>query len=106
MTRSQLREELHSAQGVACGMPGCTNAWTDTAHIRGTGMGGAPSRNTVANVVGLCRSCHDTFDGRELAGRQFMLRRLMAEVVAYERAAYAKRYRVGHGGVHRAPAGF
>ncbi len=92
-SRAEAREQLHGLQGVACGMPGCTNAWTDTAHIQGAGMGGSPSRNAMANYVGLCRSCHDTFDGRELAGRQYMLRRLMGEVVAADRAAYARRHR-------------
>ncbi len=63
-TRAELREQLHGLQGLACGMPGCGNPWTDTAHIQGAGMGGVPSRNVAANVVGLCRSCHDIFDGR------------------------------------------
>lgn len=41
-------------------------------------MGGVPSlRDRPQLVVGLCRSCHDIFDGRTMSGRQRMLRELM-----------------------------
>ena len=68
-------------------MPTCVNDWTDVAHIQGSGMGGQPSTYMIENLVGLCRSCHDTFDGRELAGRQHMLRELMFVHVAAMREA-------------------
>ena len=72
-------------------MPSCVNEWTDPAHIHGSGMGGRISTYSIENMVGLCRGCHDTFDGRDLAGRQHMLRELMGEYVKTMREARAKR---------------
>ena len=31
----------------------------------------------ASNLVGLCHACHDVFDGRNMGGRQDMMRRLM-----------------------------
>ena len=86
----QLKEDLRAWQGLQCAMPSCVNEWTDAAHIQGSGSGGRISTYTIENMVGLCRSCHDTFDGRDLAGRQHMLRELMFVHVSAMREAKAK----------------
>ena len=31
----------------------------------------------AGNLVGLCRHCHDMFDGRDMQGRQRLMRLLM-----------------------------
>ncbi len=87
----RIKEDLWTWQGLQCGMPWCTNEWTDAAHIDGSGMGGRISTYEIENMVGLCRSCHDTFDGRDLAGRQHMLRQLLAAHVTCNRLRVAKR---------------
>jgi hypothetical protein len=40
-------------------------------------MGGQPSTYRASNLVGLCHHHHDVFDGRDMYGRQRMLRQLM-----------------------------
>ena len=87
----QLRQDLEGWQGYQCAMPWCTNPWSDPAHIDGSGMGGRPSTYNIENMAGLCRSCHDTFDGRDLAGRQYMLRQLLAAHVKVSRDAVTRR---------------
>lgn len=93
----RIKEDLRDLQGYQCAMPWCVNEWTDAAHIDGSGMGGRVSTYTSGNMVGLCRSCHDTFDGRDLQGRQYMLRRLLAAHVETERNAKAlRKIKEGH----------
>lgn len=87
----RTREDLDSWQGSRCAMPGCTDSWTDPAHIEGSGSGGRRSTYSIENMVGLCRYHHDVFDGRDLAGRQRMLRDLMREYVKHQRAETARR---------------
>lgn len=88
----ELRRQLLRVQGARCAMPACSEPWVDVAHIAGSGMGGRPSTYNLANVAGLCRSCHDTFDGRQMAGRQELLRRLLA---AYTQEVRRHRRAVG-----------
>ena len=74
-------------QGRSCLM--CSEPWTEKAHIWPSGMGGRPSMLRIDNLVGLCHGCHDVFDGRNMAGRQNMMRRLMEskrDLVASEMA--------------------
>ncbi len=91
----RLREDLNHWQGMLCAMPNCENAWVDVAHIHGSGMGGRISTYSIENVVGLCRPCHDTFDGRDLQGRQLMLRDLLSEWVRSSRAKVEKQRLAG-----------
>lgn len=83
--KAELRRRLALEQGPICAMPDCHQPWTDMAHIVPSGAGGRASTYTLDNVVGLSRTCHDIFDGRILAGRQHMMRMLMAEVVKHQR---------------------
>jgi 5-methylcytosine-specific restriction endonuclease McrA len=64
-------------QGLTCLIPGCDQPWTERAHIWPSGLGGQPSTYRPDNLVGLCKGCHDIFDGRDMHGRQRMLRLLM-----------------------------
>ena len=76
--RTDLNETIRARQGYECLIPGCHERWSEKAHIWGRRMGGVPSlRDNPDLVVGLCRSCHDIFDGRSMHGRQRMLRLLM-----------------------------
>jgi len=73
----QLTDAVLAAQGPGCIVPHCTSLWTQKAHIEGSGHGGRPSTYNPENLVGMCRPHHDIFDGRDMAGRQRMLRDLM-----------------------------
>ena len=75
------RDIILDRQGIRCVMPDCDELWSDAAHVEPSGLGGRPSTNVAENLVGLCRTCHDIFDGRRLQGRQHMLRVLMAALV-------------------------
>lgn len=92
----RIKEDLRAWQGYQCGMPSCINEWTDAAHIQGSGMGGRISTYSIENMVGLCRGCHDTFDGRDLQGRQAMLRDLLGEHVRSMRVRAATDRLTGH----------
>ncbi len=80
-TMAEIWLHIMVTQGSVCVIPGCDEPWTDPAHIDASGMGGRPSTNVEGNIVGMCRSCHDVFDGRVLQGRQHMLRVLLAALV-------------------------
>lgn len=84
-TMDALRIELFRVQGSICAIPSCREGWTDVAHIDGSGSGGRPSTYRIDNVAGLCRGCHDILDGRNLSGRQALLRELLRTVVNVER---------------------
>jgi len=70
---SALRDEVFARDG-SCRWPGCvlptTDAWgyehnpLEMAHLVHRGMGGSRERNTLANVVVLCRAHHALLDGR------------------------------------------
>lgn len=75
LTASHLDDTICARQGPHCLM--CDQPWTEKAHIWPSGMGGQPSMLRASNLVGLCHRCHDIFDGRDMAGRQNMMRRLM-----------------------------
>jgi 5-methylcytosine-specific restriction endonuclease McrA len=70
-------EAILARQGPLCLISDCGKPWTEKAHIWPSGMGGQPSTYRPDNLVGLCRYCHDVFDGRDMHGRQRMLRQLM-----------------------------
>ena len=77
MTEPSADADILTRQGPTCLIPGCGEAWSEKAHIWPSGMGGRPSMLAPGNRVGLCHGCHDIFDGRDMAGRQRMLRLLM-----------------------------
>lgn len=77
LTDLELTAAIVLRQGTECLVPGCSDPWTDRSHVEPSGMGGRPSLRNPENLVGLCRHHHDVFDGRELHGRQHMLRILM-----------------------------
>lgn len=64
MNRSDLRAEALERDG-GCVWPQCTGTEPlEMAHIRGIGMGGRPSADTLDNVAILCRFHHALLDGR------------------------------------------
>jgi hypothetical protein len=75
--RPTIDAALLARQGPMCLIPDCGEPWTERAHIWPSGMGGQSSMLRADNLVGLCHQHHDIFDGRELHGRQHMLRQLM-----------------------------
>lgn len=84
----EMRDSIMARQGAECLVPDCPDPWVDGAHIEPSGAGGRPSTYTPKNIIGLCRFHHDVFDGRELHGRQRLLRVLMrslADRVAADR---------------------
>ena len=89
----ELIEAIIHRQGVECLIPGCHEPWVDRAHIEPSGMGGRPSLRNPLNLIGLCRSHHDIFDGRTIQGRQHLLRTLMrhlADRVALNQPAHTR----------------
>lgn len=74
VTTEHLRATLLERQGRQCLT--CPEPWADLAHVEPSGMGGRNNR-TPDNLVGLCRTCHQIFDGHQLQGRQRMMRDLM-----------------------------
>lgn len=75
LTASHIDDSILARQGPSCLC--CSEPWTEKAHIWPSGMGGQPSTYRADNLVGLCHHCHDIFDGRDMHGRQRMLRQLM-----------------------------
>lgn len=75
--RTALDTALFARQGPWCLIPGCHEPWTERAHIWPSGLGGRPSTYRADNLVGLCHWHHDIFDGRQLEGRQRLMRLLM-----------------------------
>lgn len=51
----------------------------DVHHIVLRGMGGRPDADTIDNLIGLCRPCHDLCHG---AGRQDYWRGVCQDIVA------------------------
>ncbi len=84
-----LDDALLARQGPHCLIPDCGEPWTEKAHIWPSGMGGQPSTYRAENLVGMCRHHHDVFDGRDMAGRQRMLRQLMEILRDHNAAARA-----------------
>ncbi len=73
-----MDEEITQLQGTHCIVPTCISAWVDKAHIlEPSGLGGRPSTWVIGNLAGMCRPCHQIFDGHVLQGRQRMLRDLL-----------------------------
>ena len=83
-----MQERITALQGTRCAIPTCRQPWVDLAHIAASGMGGRKSTYTEDNLVGMCRPCHDIYDGRDLKGRQAMLRDLLLYVVRMERGRF------------------
>lgn len=83
--RSNLRAALIDLVGAACEWPECPDTGDEMAHLRGIGMGGRPSADTLDNVAWLCHFHHDLLDGRTPHDRRYWEATLLA--------AYLKRRR-------------
>lgn len=63
----ELRRQCFERDRLKCQWPKCDTHYPilEMAHLTHRGMGGAPSRNVLSNVVTLCRYHHGILDGRE-----------------------------------------
>ena len=84
-TRSDLRAALIDLVGADCEWPECPDYGSEMAHLRGIGMGGRRSADTLDNVSWLCHFHHDLLDGRTQMDRRYWTATLLA--------AYVKRSR-------------
>lgn len=66
--RQTLRTQAEERDGPMCVWPGCPFPHVHMAHIRGVGMGGRPSADTLGGVAMMCRYHHDLLDGRTHSG--------------------------------------
>ena len=76
---------------VWCAVLGYTKDRSDIlelAHLRGVGMGGRTSGDTLENTIILDRKCHDMLDGRQMSGRREALAGLLAYVVRSRRRVW------------------
>ncbi len=81
--RSELRAEALERAGHRCEWPKTCElpGPLETAHIMPSQMGGNPSRDTIDNVIMLCKQHHDWYDNREVMPTR-ELRLLMQGFVA------------------------
>ena len=79
--RKSLRDQVIWRERGGCAHPGCLATGSQMAHIRGVGMGGRPSADTLENVLWLCVSHHDVLDGREHHGLRRVMGDLYAEII-------------------------
>lgn len=64
MPVDELRRVAWDRSYGLCQWPSCSERAEEMAHLHHRGMGGGPSRNTLGNVLMLCKPDHDMFDGR------------------------------------------
>ena len=68
--RDGHRCRFSDEDGGDCSLPLTAVNPLEMAHLHGKQMGGSKYRNTLANVVMLCKYHHDWLDGRLIAGRR------------------------------------
>lgn len=67
--RAELHDQALHLDRFHCAWAGCSvTMHLEMAHLRGVGMGGRESADTISNVAMLCRVHHDLLDGRTHAG--------------------------------------
>lgn len=88
VNRSDLRAQAMARDGrcVWCAVLGYRKDRSDIlelAHLRGVGMGGRKSADTLDGVGTLCRIHHDLLDGRNYADKRVEIAGLLSYVVAH-----------------------
>jgi predicted restriction endonuclease len=84
---ADLREAAMVRDGWQCRWPGCYRVHSNTldplemAHLEHRGMGGSRERNTLDNVIILCRYHHALFDGRTHDGLHRELAALLRTLI-------------------------
>lgn len=86
VNRSDLRAQALARDGrcVWCAVLGYRKDRSDIlelAHLRGVGVGGRKSADTLDGVLILDRVCHDMLDGRQMSGRREAVAGLLAHIV-------------------------
>ena len=79
--RESLRDQVIWRSRGGCEHPGCLATGSQMAHIRGVGMGGRPSADTLDNAMWVCQFHHDVLDGREHHGLRRAMGDLYAEII-------------------------
>jgi hypothetical protein len=80
--RKLLREAVVYVSKGKCEWANCTSRGTDMAHITASGIGGARSRDNLANVAFLCRHHHDCLDFRmSVSQRQYAITEIVRAYV-------------------------
>ena len=87
--RKLLRDAVVYVSKGKCEWANCTSRGSDMAHITASGMGGARSRDNLANVAFLCRYHHDVLDFRMgVSQRQHALTEIVRAYVLSNRKIF------------------
>lgn len=84
--RSLLRDQAIVRSRGGCEHPGCPATGSQMAHLRGIGMGGRASADTLGNMMMLCLHHHDLLDGRSRHGLRRVLGDLYTELLRLRKA--------------------
>ena len=63
-TKIYLKEmNHHESDWIPCEM--CGQTAVDIHHIEARGMGGSKDKDVIENLMALCRSCHNRYEGNK-----------------------------------------
>ena len=63
-TKIYLKEmNYHDTDWIPCEM--CGQTAVDIHHIEARGMGGSKDKDIIENLMALCRSCHNRYEGNK-----------------------------------------
>ena len=63
-TKIYLKEmNYHETDWIPCEM--CGQTAVDIHHIEARGMGGSKDKDVIENLMALCRSCHNRYEGNK-----------------------------------------
>lgn len=62
--RDVLADHTEMAEYLPCEI--CFQPMTDVHHIKARGMGGSGSKDTILNLMGLCRHCHVEYGDKKM----------------------------------------
>ena len=63
-TKIYLKEmNYHETEWIPCEM--CGQTAVDIHHIEARGMGGSKDKDIIENLMALCRSCHNRYEGNK-----------------------------------------
>ena len=63
-TKIYLKEmNYHETDWIPCEM--CGQTAVDIHHIEARGMGGSKDKDIIENLMALCRSCHNRYEGNK-----------------------------------------
>ena len=63
-TKIYIKEmNYHETDWIPCEM--CGQTAVDVHHIEARGMGGSKDKDIIENLMALCRSCHNRYEGNK-----------------------------------------